>query len=208
MTHHQHTVCVVIVVLGVLCNFALNVENNESRLVHLPREEFVKVMSDILSGGDKNTPSVVEGSNEDEDDEFYDSMDPAGASWYQNSQRGGSTGRSSARSGRSSASNKSSTRTAMEETPRTTATKQAQHMRGGSTGVSISETLAGPSAGTGGTNGVPRARRVKSDSLYFLQRSMEARESAYRSGGVPGVNAVDGYGASGVMQSNNYPGSV
>lgn len=191
MSHHEHGVCVVFILLGLVCNFSLNVENNESRLVHLPREEFVKVMSDIISGGDKNTPSVVEESNDDE--EFYDPMDPAGASWYQNSQR--STARSgTARSG----STKSSPKTVVEESPRTMATKQAQNA---ASGASMSETLAMPNASSGAA---PRGRRVKSDSLYFLQRSMEAREQAYRSG-VP-LEVSDANATS--AQANIYSGSV
>lgn len=156
MSFHQHGVCVMVIVLGVLCNFALNLENNESRLMQIPREEFVRVMSDIISGGDKNASSSVDVSTTD-DEAFYDPMDPTGENGYLQSHRTSSTNRSSV----------------IGETPRTTATKQAQ-------------TRASPAAGAfaniNNTGVLRRNRRVKSDSLYFLQRSMETRESAYRSG--------------------------
>lgn len=154
MTKHQHGVCVVFVLLGLLCNFALNVENNDSRLLHLPKEEFIRVMSDIIGGGDKNTPSTVEQSSED--GEFYDPMDPTGGTLsQQQSQR----------------SSRSSYRTVMEESPRTAATKQAQT----GSGLSMSDTNAA-------LGSAQRSKRVKSDSLYFLQRSMEQREKVYREG--------------------------
>ena len=161
MSHHQHGVCVVFILLGVICNFALCVENNDSRLLHLPKEEFVSVLSGIISGGDKNTASVVETASS-EDGEFYDPMDPTGMSQHP-TQRTQSTNRSS----------KSSYRTVNEETPRTTATREAQ-----------TRPTNGLSMGDIGktSSGAQRGRRVKSDSLYFLQRSMESREKAHREG--------------------------
>lgn len=158
MTHHQHTACVVFVGLGVVCHFALSVENQDSRLVHLPREEFVKVMSEIVSGGQANASSVVEQPSSD-DAEFFDPMDPAGLMSQPSTQR----------------STKSSYRTAVtEESPRTTATRHAQ--QGTGMGLSMGENNP-PAAGK-------RTKRVKSDSLYFLQRSMEQREQQYRDGQV------------------------
>jgi hypothetical protein len=154
MTHHQHGVCVVFICLGVLCHLALCIENNDSRLVHLPKEEFIKVMSEIVSGGDKNTTTVAEPSSS-EDGEFYDPVDPSGLMSQPSTQR----------------STKSSYRTVNEETPRTTATREAQNNPGN--GLSMGEN--NPALGK-------RAKRARSDSLYFLQRSMEQREKQYREG--------------------------
>jgi hypothetical protein len=147
-------VCIFFICIAILCNVALNIENNDSRLLHLPREEFVKVLSSIISGGDKNTPSTVEpGSSED--GEFYDPMDPAGLGSQQSTFR----------------SSKSSYRTAVtDESPRTAATREAQ-----------ARPTNGLSMGENNPSGA-RKRRVKSDSLYFLQRSMEQREKMYREG--------------------------
>jgi len=158
MSHHQHGVCVMVIVLGVLCNFALNLENNESRLVQIPREEFIRVMSNIISGGDNTMSSTVDVSTTDEEG-FYDPMDPSGEGNFLPTFRSASTNRSSV----------------IGETPRTAATKQAQQAR--------ASAASGVYYGNNGqANVIKRNRRVKSDSLYFLQRSMESRESAYRSG--------------------------
>eukprot|EP00428_Durinskia_dybowskii_P071761 CAMPEP_0170402874 /NCGR_PEP_ID=MMETSP0117_2-20130122/25793_1 /TAXON_ID=400756 /ORGANISM="Durinskia baltica, Strain CSIRO CS-38" /LENGTH=192 /DNA_ID=CAMNT_0010659777 /DNA_START=568 /DNA_END=1143 /DNA_ORIENTATION=- len=166
MTHHQHGVCVVVILLGVICNFALNVENNDSRLFHLPKDEFVKVLSEIISGGEDqnaNTSSVVEGTSEE--GEFYDPMDPAGILSQQSTQR----------------SSKSSYRT-VDDTPRAAATRQAQAKSNGVNGLSMGENNPGSARGRSSGGGAGQAKRVKSDSLYFLQRSMEQREKAYREG--------------------------
>ena len=157
MTHHQHGVCVAVIIFGVLCNFALSLENNESRLMQIPRDEFIRVMSDIISGGDKNASSSVEVSTTD-DEGFYDPMDPNGENGYLPSYRSESTMPSPK---------------FVDETPRTTATKQAQ---------TRASAPLGSYPNSNGTGMIKRNRRVKSDSLYFLQRSMETRENAQRMG--------------------------
>ena len=158
MSQHKHGVCVGLVLLIVMCNFALNVENNESRLMHLSKAEFVKVMSDIISGGgDKDSPSMVEGENNGEGEgEYYDPIDPT----------------QQTNSSRSSTSNNANNTQQVKESPRTTATKQAQAQ---TTGLSSSNNnMSGATI---------RARKVvKSDSLFFLQKSMEMREAAYKTG--------------------------
>lgn len=47
--HDRHHICCVIAAIGVLlCHFFLNVENNDSRILSLPRSEYIKVISSIL----------------------------------------------------------------------------------------------------------------------------------------------------------------
>lgn len=49
--HHRHHVCCVIAVAAcALCHFALCVENNDSLVMGVPKREFVRVISDIMSG--------------------------------------------------------------------------------------------------------------------------------------------------------------
>lgn len=47
--HHQHHICCVIGTVGVfLCHFFLNVENNDSRILCIPRSEYIQVISSII----------------------------------------------------------------------------------------------------------------------------------------------------------------
>ena len=52
MSAHDHGVCVVFVLVCGLANVALSMENNDSRLVSVPKQEFVRVMSEIASGSE------------------------------------------------------------------------------------------------------------------------------------------------------------
>jgi hypothetical protein len=61
MTDFHHGVCLTVVFLMVLISFALAVENNDSRLAYIPKEEFVKVISGILNGVGED---VIENNDE------------------------------------------------------------------------------------------------------------------------------------------------
>jgi len=49
MKHGNHICCVIAVVASLLCNFALNVENNDSRVIGVPKSEFIRVISGIIN---------------------------------------------------------------------------------------------------------------------------------------------------------------
>lgn len=47
--HDRHHICCVIAIIGVfLCHFFLNVENNDSRILSIPRSEYIQVISSII----------------------------------------------------------------------------------------------------------------------------------------------------------------
>lgn len=127
MKTEEQGVLAALAVVAVLCNLAFNIENNDSRLVYVPKREFVRVMSEIVSGPGTQQAAVGEGEERDGQDE----SDLAG---YR-----------------------------PVETARTRITKQ------------IDSKLRRYSESVHGKKGY-----VKSDSLYYLQKSMEARESAYK----------------------------
>jgi hypothetical protein len=56
--------------MSLLVNFALNMENNDSRLVGIPKREFVSVISGILNPSKENG-----GNGNGEDDEDFDAND-------------------------------------------------------------------------------------------------------------------------------------
>lgn len=54
MTHDEHTAWMLFIMLGIASNIAFNMENNDSRILNVPKKEFIRVMGDILSSGAKN----------------------------------------------------------------------------------------------------------------------------------------------------------
>eukprot|EP01034_Spumella_vulgaris_P024025 gene24025-30321_t len=146
MTHHEHGVCVGLVTLGVLCNFALCMENNDSRLVGIPKQEFIRVMSDIISGPSPAAAGSQQGGGggaPGKDMLLERSRGDGTGEEEEYQQVGGGAGNS----------------VEVMESPRTTATKQAQ---------ASSAMLY---------RRKQKQQNIKSDSLYFLQRGMEAREA-------------------------------
>lgn len=62
MRDFEHYSCMIFVLLGVFANVALNMENNDSRLLHIPKKEFLRVICDILASsrtGDAVLASAV-----------------------------------------------------------------------------------------------------------------------------------------------------
>jgi hypothetical protein len=59
MSDFDHGVCVVFVLVCGLANLGLAMENNDSRLMSVPKEEFVRVMTEIVSSGERglNAPN-------------------------------------------------------------------------------------------------------------------------------------------------------
>ena len=48
MTHHGHGIWVGFVVLAAVGNFALNAENNDSRIMYIPKKQFLGVIAGII----------------------------------------------------------------------------------------------------------------------------------------------------------------
>lgn len=157
MNHHEHGVCLAIVLFGVAANFGLSMENNDSRLLHIPKSEFVRVMSEIISGGSKqgNDRLMERTRGEGEEDEGEAELlrnsgrrdfEPSPRNKRGNMDRVYEVGHNAAGLG--------------AESPRTAATKQAQSI---------------PSELT-----QRKKAYVKSDSLYFLQKGIEEREAKWK----------------------------
>lgn len=200
MSKHDHGVCVVFMLVCGIANLAISMENNDSRLLHIPKKEFVRVMSEIVSG----TGNVDGGENENEGEESESAdiiytlnerqqleEEPASVSFTQ--------------FGASRFSGKR--KSLVPDSPRTLATKQAQLFQESSSGKSSPQTSQldrnKPSerittltarSFTNRSGNVLTQRvvsqttitsriqkgRIKSDSLYFLQKSMEERETALK----------------------------
>lgn len=207
MTKHDHGICVVFIIVCGVANAALAMENNDSRLLHVPKKEFIRVMSEIVSG--TGNPDAGENENDGEEAESADMIYTLNEHQQMEEE---STGLSFTQFGLRS-SNKNKTR--VPDSPRTLATKQAQFFPDGST--SGNSTPKTPSSSGATDQNTPRSTtltarsftsragsiltqrtstgrqynnnnisnnfsrirkgKIKSDSLYYLQKSMEDRES-------------------------------
>lgn len=56
----NHWYCVGFVILGLLVNLFLNMENNESRLGYIPKQEFIKVIGGILNNTTEGSKTFTE----------------------------------------------------------------------------------------------------------------------------------------------------
>lgn len=122
-------------------------ENNDSRILRIPKEEFIKVMSEIVYGSPENDNGVTK-EEATENDEVDDASEDRVL--FYSSRTGPSTSRSSG------------SRYIVDDSPRTKITKSAQ--------AAANEKKTRKMEGY-----------VKSDSLYFLQRSIQAREKEWKS---------------------------
>lgn len=61
MSSHHHGVCVGVVVVFVVINFTLAMESNESRLLYMPKSEFIRVLRTIID--DSNSSTTVDDAN-------------------------------------------------------------------------------------------------------------------------------------------------
>lgn len=77
MIQKHYVFCILISFGGLLCHFALCAENNDSRLVYLPRSEYIRVLSEIISPAEesKNESSKLEAYDEDDADNGDDAED-------------------------------------------------------------------------------------------------------------------------------------
>jgi hypothetical protein len=49
MHDRTHVCCVIATLAALVCHFCLNIENNDSRILSIPKSEYVSVLSSILS---------------------------------------------------------------------------------------------------------------------------------------------------------------
>jgi len=138
----EQGVLAAVAAVAILCNLAYSMENNDSRLVYVPKREFVRVLSEIVSGPNSQQDAAVDGDpdSEDEDD----------------GTRRGESNQARARI------------TTIDPSPSSRVTNQTQ----------IESQLRRVNQTAHSLQG--KKGYVKSDSLYFLQKSLELRESEYK----------------------------
>lgn len=62
MSHGHHWACVAYAIIPIMLNFALSMENNDSRLLNIPKQEFIRVLRDIISNSeDSNVDDTIVG---------------------------------------------------------------------------------------------------------------------------------------------------
>lgn len=189
-----------------IANLGLAMENNDSRLLHVPKKEFIRVMSEIVSG----TGNADAGENENEGEEA-DTPDMIYTLNEEQQIEEESVGLSFSQFGSKRSKNR------VPDSPRTLATKQAQLFSDASSGPSSGNSTpkTGPitkdapsprittltarsftsragsvltqrTAGRSANTTTPtvankfmtvRKGKIKSDSLYYLQKSMQERET-------------------------------
>ena len=83
MPKHTHGVWVGVVVVIFLANLALNMENNDSRLLYISRAEFIRVIRGIMYAGAEQAGEAgqgavprYDGGTEEETDQFMDASGP------------------------------------------------------------------------------------------------------------------------------------
>jgi hypothetical protein len=158
MTHHDHGFCVGAIGVFIIAGLGLSMESNQNYLLYIPKKEFIRVISEIITGGGRG---VSQNDKELDDSELYDetSMNDDGSSNVLYDSNLINTKRSvSSNSTLSSANN---TSRLVKESPRSQAMQKVQSL----TGNTLSR----------------RKTYVKSDSLYFLQKAMEERETKLQS---------------------------
>lgn len=65
LSHGHHWYCVAIVTVPIMVNFALNMENNDSRIMYIPKKEFVTVLGNIINGTAKSSMDTSVTSDND-----------------------------------------------------------------------------------------------------------------------------------------------
>jgi len=155
MSHHIHGVYVGLAVALFLGNLALNMENNDSRLLYISKSEFVRVIRGILYSGTgeggsgsgaisrDNNGDDADGDGDGEQDAFLD------ANGEDKSNLGGTSGTSAwqRRGG---------------ETPRSAAIRRAREEHSRISTANNSRARA-------------RAFANRKDSFYFLQKQLQSR---------------------------------
>ena len=138
----EQGVLAAVAAVAILCNLAYSMENNDSRLVYVPKREFVRVLSEIVSGPNSQQDAAVDGDPDSEDE-------------------GDGTRRGESNQARARI-------TTIDPSPSSRVTNQTQ----------IESQLRRVNQTAHSLQG--KKGYVKSDSLYFLQKSLELRESEYK----------------------------
>lgn len=68
MTKFEHGASVAFVLVGVVCHFAISMENNDSRLLGVKKAEFKRVMREILHGTNDTTGDTKSADQEYDED--------------------------------------------------------------------------------------------------------------------------------------------
>lgn len=156
MTKHHHGLYVSIALIIFICHLAFNMENNDSHILYIPKKEFTKVLSDIISGPNKTESSTIDNNNyfdddEDDDNKFFDVSNNNDLNYRKTKKTTNKNNNSS---------------TIVAESPRTLET---QRLQVSNSLQQLNEKLK-----------IKKKRFIKSDSLYYLQKSMESREGTYK----------------------------
>jgi len=151
LSHHIHGVYVGIAVVLFLGNLALNMENNDSRLLYINKTEFVRVIRGIMSSGSgeggSSTGALARESNNDDDEGDGEQDAFLEANGEDRSGLGGTSGTTAYRR-------------RGDETPRSAAIRRAreEHARMSTANSSRARALAN-----------------RKDSFYFLQKQLQTR---------------------------------
>lgn len=163
-------------------------ENNDSRLLHVPKAEFVKVMREIVFGNSGADVAVNNEGEEGEEDEnvFVINADEYSEaegepkkpsqlsrfSFFGGNKRGGALDSPRSKATRAAQGDQKEVKIAGEKKVERITTLTSR---------SIMTGRNGPADLTQRKTATIKKGRVKSDSLYFLQKSLEERESNFKS---------------------------
>jgi hypothetical protein len=143
MTKFQHGTWVSFVLVGVVGHIAVSMENNDSRLLGVKKQEFKRVILEIFQGGQQSNEQTTREEEQNEELEPVDMVREVITS------------------------------------PRSLATQAAQGKK---------------------TNGTSK---LKNDSFYYLQKSIEDREARLRRASAPGSSTVTSNSSSTYLRSRN-----
>eukprot|EP01038_Epipyxis_sp_PR26KG_P009209 gene9209-12419_t len=166
MTDFDHNKCIGFVIICLLCYFALSIENNDSRLLNIPKSEFIKVVSDIISGGEN-----AKYNNNDENGLDYDDYNNS----YNNNNNNNNNNNGEDDFELNNDLFQESMANGMNnltESPRFLATMRSQL----SNNTSRIRSTNNNSNINGNGSLLRRKGKVKSDSLYYLQLNLEERD--------------------------------
>ena len=192
MSNEGHGICVFILVLIILGNISLAIENNESRILSIPKKEFTKIMRGIISTSNDSAnrdPGFPSGT-----------LDPSGdalaeiQSSHTSVQRGPRRGRDG---NISENIMKGSNRKQDNQRIRALSNAALQNRPN-------RKDVKRSSSDDESEDDLFDGQNVKKDSFFFLQRSMEVREEGVRNSFKQARDADRGHsGSDGNTMSND-----
>jgi hypothetical protein len=64
MNYNDHIFCIAFVSLGIICNIAMSIENNDSKVIGISKKTFINVLQDIINGGENNNnKNIIKNEN-------------------------------------------------------------------------------------------------------------------------------------------------